>query len=110
MGYMKKKLTFHILTLFPGMFEGPLSESILKRGKEKDLLDFKIYNLRDSGIGPRKQVDDSPYGGGPGMVLKVDVMDKAIHDILNKVSKGAKTRILLMTPQGKKLDQKAVRQ
>jgi tRNA (guanine37-N1)-methyltransferase len=91
-------MKFIIITLFPEMFEGPLSESILKRATEKGLIEFEFLNLRDFGLGPRKQVDDTPYGGGAGMVLRVDVMEKAIEAAK---SKSEASRVILMTPQGK---------
>jgi len=68
-----------ILTLFPEMFVGPFDESIIKRAKEKGLVEINLINIRDFGIGRHKVVDDKPYGGGVGMVMKVDVLDKAIQ-------------------------------
>lgn len=104
---------FHILTLFPGMFEGAFSESILKRAQEKGLIWIKTYNLRRWGLGRHKQVDDIPYGGGRGMVMRVDVIDKAISDIKDQIlskpeSKNQRLMVILLTPQGEKLDQKKV--
>lgn len=90
-------MKYIVITLFPEMFTGPLSESILNRAIEKGLIEVEFVNLRDFGIGPRKQVDDTPYGGGAGMVLRVDVMAKAI-EAAKKKAPGAK--VLLMTPQG----------
>lgn len=120
------KITFHILTLFPEIF-GQLSHSILKRAEKKGLIKVKSYNLRKWGIGKRKQVDDKAYGGGAGMVLKVEVIDKALKEIKKKInpiksrrakgtasvaserpaSNGVKT--ILLTPQGKKFNQKMAR-
>lgn len=68
-----------ILTLFPEMFTGPFEHSIIKRAKEKQIADITYFNIRDFGIGAHKVVDDTPYGGGIGMVLKVDVLHKAIQ-------------------------------
>lgn len=99
---MKPKINFHILTLFPEIF-GSLSYSILKRAEDKVLIKIKPYNLRKWGVGKRKQVDDKVYGGGAGMVLKVDVIDKALKSIKSKAKK-AKT--ILLTPQGKVFNQK----
>ncbi len=70
-----------ILTLFPGMFEGPFSESILQRAREDGLLDINFHDLREWGIGNYRQVDDEPYGGGAGMVLRADVVVEAIEAI-----------------------------
>ncbi len=68
-----------ILTLFPEMFQGPFDYSILKRGQEKGLLQINLINIRDFGTDKHKSVDDRPYGGGQGMVLRVDVVVKAIE-------------------------------
>lgn len=99
---MQPKTTFDILTLFPDMFFGPLSESVLKRAQAKNILAVNIHNIRAWANDPHKTVDDSPYGGGPGMVMRVDVLDRALEDIIKKKSKSIryKPRIVLMTPQG----------
>ena len=68
-----------ILTLFPEMFAGPFEQSIIKRAQEKRIIELEYVNIRDFGIGAHKMVDDTPYGGGIGMVLKVDVVHKAIE-------------------------------
>jgi tRNA (guanine37-N1)-methyltransferase len=68
-----------ILTLFPEMFAGPFDHSIIKRAKEKGLVEIEFVNIRDFGEGPHKIVDDTPYGGGIGMVMRVDVLHKAIE-------------------------------
>ena len=68
-----------ILTLFPEMFAGPFEQSIIKRALEKHIVEIEYINIRDFGIGTHKMVDDTPYGGGVGMVLKVDVLHKAIE-------------------------------
>lgn len=88
------------------MFTGPLSESILKRAQDKNLLEINLINLRDFALNKHKTVDDTPYGGGKGMVLKVDVMDRAIKSILRNTT--GKTRIVLLTPQGKRFHQDKV--
>jgi tRNA (guanine37-N1)-methyltransferase len=102
-------MKFIIITLFPEMFDGVLGSSILSRGREKGLISFEFVNLRDFGIGNRKQVDDTPYGGGAGMVLRVDVMESALEAAKLKVE-SKMYKVLLMTPQGKRLIQKDVRQ
>lgn len=71
-----------ILTLFPNMFEGPLTESILGRAREEGLIDLHTHDLREWGKGNYRQVDDEPYGGGAGMVLKADVIVEAIEKIV----------------------------
>ena len=100
-----------ILTLFPEMFSGPFSYSILKRAQEKKLLKIKLVNIRDFATDRHKTVDDRPYGGGVGMILRVDVLDRAIQATLNKDcplrrTVLAKERILLLDPQGKVFNQK----
>lgn len=88
-----------ILTIFPKMFVGPLSESILSRAQRGGFVKIKIHDLRDWTKDKRKTVDDKPFGGGAGMVLKVDIIDKALTDL------GPGHKILL-TPQGKVFNQK----
>lgn len=89
-----------IITLFPEMFVGPFSESIIKRGIEKGALDINIEQLRDFGIGKHKMVDDTPYGGGTGMLLKVDVMDQAIDAIKDKSLNTEEQKVILLDPRG----------
>jgi tRNA (guanine37-N1)-methyltransferase len=68
-----------ILTLFPEMFIGPFDHSIIRRAKEKNLLEIEFINIRDFGIGKHKVIDDAPYGGGTGMIMRADVLAKAIR-------------------------------
>lgn len=98
-------MKFHVITLFPEMFTGPLSESILKRAQKNDLINIDLVNLRDFATDKHKTVDDTPYGGGAGMVIKVDIMDCAISKLKTQISKTKKTRTILLTPNGKKFDQ-----
>ncbi len=103
----KPTIKFTILTLFPDAFESYFSISMIKRGLAQNFIDIKVIDLRDYTYDPHKTVDDRPYGGGAGMVLRVDIIDKALKGL--KVKKGTKGKlIVLMTPQGKKLDQKLV--
>lgn len=86
-----------IITLFPEMFSGVFNSSIIKRAQEEGNVSIELINLRDFGIGRHKLVDDKPYGGGVGMVLRVDVLDKAIHS----VRKGTKDEtVILLDPKG----------
>jgi tRNA (guanine37-N1)-methyltransferase len=85
-------MRIHILTLFPEMFKGPLSESILKRAVEADKVEFNIINIRDFTSDNHKTADQPPYGGGPGMVMMIEPIDKALAS-LN--SQGKKKTILL---------------
>jgi len=89
-----------IITLFPDMLAGPFADSMLKRAQDKRIVKINIHNLRDWATDKHKTVDDRPYGGGKGMVLKIDVIDKALLDLKKKNSK-----IILLSPQGKKYKQ-----
>lgn len=91
------------------MFENVINSSILGRAKERGLIEFEFVNLRDFGIGPRKQVDDTPYGGGAGMVLRVDVMAAALENARRKVE-SKKSKVILLTPQGERLKQPKLRE
>jgi len=77
-------LKIDILTLFPEMFSGPFDYSIVKRAQDKKEAEIKIHNLRDWTTDNYKSVDDHPYGGGAGMVMRVDVIDKAVSDLKSK--------------------------
>lgn len=92
-----------ILTLFPQMFVGPFDHSILKRAQEKKALELSIVNIRDFGISKHKIVDDKPYGGGVGMILRVDVIDKALTHA--KCAFPCKEHVILLDPQGKQFIQ-----
>ncbi|MDP2912698.1 MAG: tRNA (guanosine(37)-N1)-methyltransferase TrmD [Candidatus Omnitrophota bacterium] len=120
-------MTIDILTLFPRMFDSVLSESMLKRAQAKGKLKIKIHDLRDWTADKHRTADDKPFGGGPGMVMKVEPVFEALIDIgvrefsssrvralhprtrkpANPRTKNAK--VILLTPQGKKLDQKIVK-
>lgn len=99
-----------ILTLFPEMFEGPFSESILKRAQEKGLLEIKFVNIRDFGEGRHKVVDDRPYGGGVGMVMKVDVLDKAIQGVKDTNLNSNEQKVVLLDPRGKVYKQEVAKE
>lgn len=95
-------MQFDVLTLFPEMFE-ILNESIIGRAKEKGLINVNLINIRDFSKDKHKKVDDTPYGGGAGMVIQPDV----VYDAYKSV-KDEKAKVIYMSPQGKKLDQKKV--
>ncbi len=100
-----------IITLFPEMFSGPLTASILKRAVSQEKLTVEYVNLRDYATDAYKTVDDHPYGGGAGMVLKVDVIDRALSAILDRSTATPDTRkIVLMDPQGVPYHQKLARE
>lgn len=99
-----------ILTIFPEMF-APLSESILGRAVDKSLVGIKIHNLRDWSADNHKTVDSSPYGGGPGMVMRVDVVDRAVEEIKKLRSQEVKkSRIVLMDTKGPIFNQQKAEQ
>lgn len=95
-----------ILTLFPEMFIGPFDYSIVKNAKEKKLVSVDFVNIRDFGVGPHKVVDDKPYGGGHGMILRVDVMEKAIAKTKEKNPDASGQKVVLLSPHGKTFNQK----
>jgi len=100
-----RRLNFEVLTLFPGMLVGPLNESILKRGREKGLLNITVRNIRDYTEDKHKTADDSPYGGGAGMVLKPAPIFKAIEAVKAE-HPGEPFLTILLSPQGRLFDQR----
>lgn len=97
-------MKFDVLTLFPEMFE-PLKQSIIKRATEKDLININLVNIRDFSEDKHNKVDDTPYGGGAGMLMKPDVVDRAYNSVKTEDSK-----VIYLTPQGKTLNQKIVKE
>ena len=95
-------MKFDILTLFPEMFE-PIKTSIIGKATEKGIIDINLINIRDFSEDKHNKVDDTPYGGGAGMVMKPDVVYSAYNSIDDKNAK-----VIYMSPQGKKLNQKKV--
>lgn len=91
-----------VITLFPEMFEAVLNSSMLWKAQKDNLVEFTVMNLRDFGIGPRKQVDDTPYGGGAGMVLKPEPIYDAVKSAKKKLPDA---KVVLMTPRGEQLSQ-----
>lgn len=98
-------LTFNILTIFPEMFKSFLNTSLIKRAQKKKLLKINLINIRDFTTDKHRSVDDSPFGGGPGMVLKIEPIDKALKSLGNK-----KGHVILLTPQGKRFEQKKAKE
>ena len=88
-----------ILSLFPAMFAGPFGDSITKRAIAKGILNIHIMNPRDFAEGKHKQMDDTPYGGGSGMVIKPEPMFKAVR-FIKETTNYQKRRVLLMSPEG----------
>lgn len=101
-----KSFRVDILTIFPEMIEPYLQGSILGRGQKKKLLDLRAHNLRKWTDDRHQTVDDRPFGGGPGMVMKVEPFDKALKSLKTK---GKRVRIILTSAKGKLFDQKTAR-
>ena len=99
-------MRFDIITIFPEIFKSYFSESIIKRAQEKKLIKINIYNLRDYTKDKHKTVDDTPYGGGAGMVLKVEPIYTAARQIKSAIQN---SKIILLSAKGKKFDQKMAR-
>ena len=97
-----KTLRFDIVSIFPGMFESPFGDSIIERARDKGLLDIRIHDLRDYTLNKHRRVDDTPFGGGVGMVMNVEPIARALEAIKKEVPK-AKT--ILLSPGGSPLDQ-----
>jgi tRNA (guanine37-N1)-methyltransferase len=95
-------MIFTLLTLFPSIFESPLNESLIKKAKEKGLLSFNIINIRDFAEDIHRTCDDAPYGGGPGMVMKVEPIYQAMEYVNTHFGK---PRYILLTPHGKTFGQ-----
>lgn len=90
-----------ILTLFPGMFTGPMSESMMWKARDRGLLDLHIHDIRAYTQDRHRTVDDTPYGGGGGMIMRVDVVVRAVESVL---AQGDPARVFLTTPAGKVFD------
>jgi tRNA (guanine37-N1)-methyltransferase len=94
-----------VLTLFPAMFAGPLDESIIKRARTKGLLDLKVHDLRDWTHDRHRTVDDRPFGGGPGMLMKPEPIFEAVESLRRDG-----TKVILLSPAGRKFDQQIARE
>jgi tRNA (guanine37-N1)-methyltransferase len=94
-----------VLTLFPAMFAGPLDESIIKRARQAGLLELQLHQLRDWTHDRHKTVDDRPFGGGPGMLLKPEPIFEAVESL-----KRGQTRVILMSPAGRPFTQTIARE
>jgi tRNA (guanine37-N1)-methyltransferase len=97
-----------ILTLFPAMFDGPFTESILKRAQTKGLLEIHLHNIRDYALDKHHITDETPYGGGGGMVMKVEPIVNAVDDVLRGAGQGVP--VILTTPQGQVFNQALARE
>lgn len=97
-------LAIDVITIFPGMLDGFLGESMLKRASDKGLVTFRTINLRDHAPDRHQTTDDRPYGGGPGMVMMPEPLFAAVESVRRPES-----RVILMTPQGRRFDQSTAR-
>jgi tRNA (guanine37-N1)-methyltransferase len=98
-----------IVTLFPEICRAPLSESIMKRAQENRIVELHIHNLRDWTTDKHHVVDDAPFGGGQGMVMKLEPIFAAVEDLKSQIA-NSKSQILLMSPAGRRFDQQMARQ
>src|SRR5688572_10699056 len=98
-------MRFDVLTLFPDMFSGYLGQSLLKRALDAGLVEIHLHNIRDWAKGKHRQVDDRPYGGGPGMVLMVQPLVECVEAVQPLAEPG---QVVLLTPQGRRLEQRLI--
>jgi tRNA (guanine37-N1)-methyltransferase len=101
-------MVIDLITIFPGILDGPFRESMIKRAVEQNLVEINLVDLRDYTVDRHRQVDDTPYGGGCGMILKPEPLFAAVEH-LKKKSGAASPHVILMTPQGQKFDQQLAR-
>ena len=94
-----------VLTLFPAMFAGPLDESIIKRARKKGLLDLNVHDVRQWTHDRHKTVDDRPFGGGPGMLMKPEPLFEAVESLRRE-----RTKVILLSPSGRKFSQQIARE
>ncbi len=99
-----------ILTVFPDMFAGPLDQSLIKRAKDKSLLQVRIHNIRDFAEDKHKTVDDTPFGGGGGMVMKLEPLCAAVESIVDSNRNQSPTKIVLTAPQGERFSQEKAKE
>jgi tRNA (guanine37-N1)-methyltransferase len=96
-------MKFDIVTIFPRMVEAGLAEGVISRGVERGLLDIKVHDLREYTVDRHRSVDDVPYGGGPGMVMKPEPLARAVEDI--RARRGDPDTVVLLSPQGRRFSQ-----
>lgn len=106
-------MRFDVITIFPELVEAYFNESILKRARKKGVLDLRVYNLRDATTDRHRTVDDRPFGGGPGMILKIEPLVKTLKKVLGRVADKKKrpprTKVYLMDPGGIQFSQSVAR-
>lgn len=99
-----------ILTIFPGMFSGPLDASLIQKAKEKGLIEVRIHDVRDFADDKHKTVDDTPFGGGGGMVMKVEPLSRALDSLQGQLKAGSEVGMILTSAQGIKLSQEKAKE
>ena len=99
-------MRFHVLTLFPNMFEGPLGESIMGRAMRQGVISVHVHNIRDFTHDRHRTVDDYPYSGGPGMVMKPEPLFEAVETLRHTDALGESAQVILLTPQGRTFTQR----
>lgn len=98
-------MTYHIVTLFPKIYQGFLESSLIYKAQRNGLLNFKIYDLREFGLGKRKITDTKPFGGGPGMILRIEPVVNCVNKIRENIKQGSKIESLIFSATGQKYDQ-----
>src|SRR6186997_1306177 len=101
-------MRFDVLTLFPDIFQGYFTQSLLKLAIERGLVEINLWNIRDWAKGKHKSVDDRPFGGGPGMVICAEPVFDAVEAVQQKVSEPG--QLVMLTPSGERLTQDVVRE
>jgi len=101
-------MRFDILTLFPGLFDGYLEQSLLKKAIDADLVNIHRWDFRDWSSDKHQSVDDTPYGGGPGMLIRCEPVFDCVEAVQSKAPQPGK--LIMLTPQGRKLDQQLVQE
>ncbi len=101
-------MIFHVLTIFPDFFRGPFEHGVVARGRQSGALDIRIHNLRDWTSDLHRTVDDRPFGGGAGMVLKPEPLFRAVESIWPE--RRPNTKVVLLSPQGRRFDQRIARE
>ena len=103
-------MDFHVLTIFPEMFESPFSSGLISKATVKGLLKINCHDIRKYSTDSHKSVDDYPFGGGPGMVLKPEPIFSAVEDLQSSNEIGNNSRIIVMSPQGRMFDKNIARE
>lgn len=98
-------MIYDVITTQPTIYDSFLKTGLIARAQDRNIIKIKIINLYDFGLGIHRSIDDTPYGGGPGMMLRVDVINSALNSIKRK-TESERRKAILLTPQGKKFDQK----